>query len=190
MPILAYVLITMNSGSEKTALEQISEFKEVLTADLAIGEYDAIIKVQVDSIPSLDTFLTDRLRSLPDVFLTTTMIVTEQFHFSQADRQITHTDNPNKNKNADSHLNGCFFHIAPPKMYNGRLIIVRKSKSNSIKCLKLAFIKYILRGLRFPKQRSQATVFSGLGYTSIDRKTEPLQGFRFLKQQVPIKVSG
>ena len=79
MSILAYILITMNSGSEKKALDQISEFNEVLTADLAIGEYDAIIKVQVEDISQLDTFLTDRLRSLPDVFLTTTMIITEQF---------------------------------------------------------------------------------------------------------------
>ena len=40
---------------------------------------DAVIKVKIEDISQLDKFLTDKLRVLPDVFLTTTMIITEQF---------------------------------------------------------------------------------------------------------------
>ncbi len=77
--MLAYILITVKSGSEREFLKEVSEFKEVVEANLVIGENDAVIKVKVEDISQLDKFLTDKLRVLPDVFLTTTMIITEQF---------------------------------------------------------------------------------------------------------------
>jgi len=79
MTILAYVLITVQSGGEKEVLERISNFKEIVEANLVVGEYDAVIKVRVEDISELDKFLTDKLRALPDVFLTTTMIITKEF---------------------------------------------------------------------------------------------------------------
>ncbi len=79
MTIFAYVLITMQSGGEKKVLERISDFKEIIEANLVVGEYDAVVKVKVGDISELDTFLTDRLRALPDIFLTTTMIITKEF---------------------------------------------------------------------------------------------------------------
>lgn len=79
MTILAYVLIIMKSGTEKEVLEKVSSFDEVIEANLVIGEHDAVVKVKVEDMSQLDKFLTDKLRALPDVFLTTTMIITEQF---------------------------------------------------------------------------------------------------------------
>jgi DNA-binding Lrp family transcriptional regulator len=79
MTILAYVLITVQSGGEKKVLERLSNFKEVIEANLVVGECDAVIKVRVENISELDKFLTDELRSLPDVFLTTTIIITKEF---------------------------------------------------------------------------------------------------------------
>jgi len=79
MVLLAYVLITVKSGSERELLKEVSEFKEVLEANLVIGENDAVMKVKVEDVSQLDKFLTDKLRVLPDVFLTTTMIITEEF---------------------------------------------------------------------------------------------------------------
>lgn len=72
-------MITVNSGSEKEFLKQISEFNEVIEANLVIGENDAVIKIKVKDIVHMDQFLTEKLRVIPDVFLTTTMIITEQF---------------------------------------------------------------------------------------------------------------
>ncbi len=77
--MLAYILITVKSGSERELLREVSEFKEVVEANLVIGENDVVIKVKVEDVSQLDKFLTDKLRVLPDVFLTTTMIITEQF---------------------------------------------------------------------------------------------------------------
>ena len=79
MTILAYVLITVQSGGEKEVLKRISNLKEIIEANLVVGEYDAVVKVRVEDISKLDKFLTDKLRSLPDVFLTTTMIITREY---------------------------------------------------------------------------------------------------------------
>lgn len=76
--MLAYVLITVKSGSEREFLKGISDFKEVVEANLVIGENDVVIKIDVHDIAHMDKFLTEKLRVLPDVFLTTTMIITEQ----------------------------------------------------------------------------------------------------------------
>ena len=82
--MLAYILITVKSGSERELLKEVSEFKEVVEANLVIGENDVVIKVKVEDVSQLDKFLTDKLRVLPDVFLTTTMIITEQFKGKKA----------------------------------------------------------------------------------------------------------
>ena len=77
--MFAYILITVKSGSERDFLKAISEFTEVVEANLVIGENDIVIKVNVKDINQLDIFLTEKLRVQPDTFLTTTMIITEQF---------------------------------------------------------------------------------------------------------------
>ena len=79
MALLAYVLITVKSGSEREFLKEISKFNQVVEANLVIGESDIVIKIDVKDISHMDKFLTDKLRVIPDVFLTTTMIITEQF---------------------------------------------------------------------------------------------------------------
>jgi len=58
----------VNSGSERDFLKQISEFKEVVEANLVIGENDIVIKIQTEDITHMDQFLTDKLRILPNVF--------------------------------------------------------------------------------------------------------------------------
>ncbi len=79
MVLFAYVLVTVSSGSERDFLKQISEFSEVLEANLVIGENDVVLKIEVKDMVHMDKFLTDKLRVLPDVFLTTTMVITKQF---------------------------------------------------------------------------------------------------------------
>lgn len=78
MAINAYVLITLQSGSEKEVLKKVASFEEAVEVAMTYGEYDAIVKVRVEELSQLDKFLTDKLRSLPNVFLTTTMIAAKQ----------------------------------------------------------------------------------------------------------------
>ena len=79
MMVNAYVLITIQSGSEKGVLEKISSFEETLEVDMVYGEYDAIVKLQVDELSDLEEFLSEKLRALPNIFLTTTMIVAKRY---------------------------------------------------------------------------------------------------------------
>jgi len=84
LALLAYVLITVKSGSEREFLKEISKFNEIIEASLVIGENDIVIKIDIKDISNMDKFLTDKLRVIPDVFLTTTMIITEQFKTKKA----------------------------------------------------------------------------------------------------------
>jgi DNA-binding Lrp family transcriptional regulator len=79
MGVLAYVLITLNPGTEKDILEKISYFKEVTEVSMMYGEYDAILKVQTGDLELLNGFLTDKLRVLPDIFQTATLIVAKTY---------------------------------------------------------------------------------------------------------------
>jgi len=79
MVVLAYILVTLKSGAERDVCNKVSSFEEVIQVDELYGEYDAILKVRAEDLSHLDKFLTDKLRALPDIFLTTTMIVAKQY---------------------------------------------------------------------------------------------------------------
>ncbi len=79
MAVLAYVLVTLQSGSEKNVLKKVASFEEVEEVNLVYGEYDAMVKVLVEEMSQLDKFLTEKLRVVPDIYLTTTMIVARQY---------------------------------------------------------------------------------------------------------------
>ena len=76
--VLAYVLVTVATGSEKIVSKVISNMEEVVEVSEIYGEYDIIMKIRLPSLPELDTFLTDRIRSIADVHLTSTMIVARE----------------------------------------------------------------------------------------------------------------
>ena len=75
MSVSAYVLVTLNPGTEKNILQKVTHFDEVVKVSMMYGEYDAIIKIYAENLEQLNTFLTDKLRVLPDIFQTATLIV-------------------------------------------------------------------------------------------------------------------
>lgn len=75
MSVLAYVLVTLNPGTEKDIMKKIAFLDEVKRVSMMYGEYDAIIKVCTEDLEELNQFLTDKLRVLPDIFQTATLIV-------------------------------------------------------------------------------------------------------------------
>ena len=83
MAVLAYVLVTLNPGTEKDMLKKIAYLNEVTRVSMMYGEYDAIIKVNAESLDQLNEFLTDKLRVLPDIFQTATLIVAKT-HLSKS----------------------------------------------------------------------------------------------------------
>ena len=79
MAVLAYVLVTLNPGTEKDILKKIAYLDEVTRVSMMYGEYDAIIKVYTETLDQLNQFLTDKLRVLPDIFQTATLIVAKTY---------------------------------------------------------------------------------------------------------------
>jgi len=79
MVVVVYVTVTMKTGSEKEVLKKVLTLKEVTEVDLLYGEYDALVKVRVEDLSQLDKFLTEKLRVLPDVFQTASLIVAKQY---------------------------------------------------------------------------------------------------------------
>jgi len=78
--ITAYILITFERTpdkkySQKDLAKRLKSFDEVEEVDIVTGETDIVIKVRVGDIDELDNLIINRLRSLPGVDKTRTMIV-------------------------------------------------------------------------------------------------------------------
>jgi DNA-binding Lrp family transcriptional regulator len=79
MAIKAYVLMKVSSGTEREICKQIADFDEVLDISIIYGEFDLIAKVSVDKLESLEAFLSENIRNIPNIMLTSTMIVAREY---------------------------------------------------------------------------------------------------------------
>ena len=75
MAVFAYIFLTVTSGSERDVCKKLSKYEEVVELNEVYGEYDVILGVQVEELESLDRFITEEVRSIPNVILTYTMVV-------------------------------------------------------------------------------------------------------------------
>jgi anthranilate phosphoribosyltransferase len=79
MSIHAYVLFKVSSGSERLVCQKIIGFDEVLAAGIVYGEYDVIAKVSLQDMKALESFLSVKMRKVPNVLVTSTMIVAREY---------------------------------------------------------------------------------------------------------------
>jgi len=79
MVVKAYILLMVRSGSEHEVCRRVSQFEEVVEASVLYGEYDVAVKVYTNDLSQLDRFLTEKLREIPDIFRSSTMIVARQY---------------------------------------------------------------------------------------------------------------
>jgi DNA-binding Lrp family transcriptional regulator len=77
--VQAYVLFKVSSGMEKEVSKSLAELDEVQVASITYGEYDVIAKITVNDLHTLEDFLSDRIRKVPSVILTSTMIIAQEF---------------------------------------------------------------------------------------------------------------
>lgn len=77
--VQAYVLFKVSSGSEREVCEKIASFDEVLIVSIIYGEYDLLAKISVPSMEVLEEFLAEKIRKVPSVILTSTMIVAREY---------------------------------------------------------------------------------------------------------------
>jgi len=79
MAVLAYVLFKVSSGSERDVCQKLIEFDEVLHADIIFGEYDVVAKIATLELSNLEEFISLKIRNVPNVLVTSTMIVSREY---------------------------------------------------------------------------------------------------------------
>jgi len=79
MSVSAYVLFKVASGTETEVAQKIAEFDDVIQADVVFGEYDVIAKVAIADLEKLQDFVSDKIKTVPDVLVTTTMIISKEY---------------------------------------------------------------------------------------------------------------
>ncbi|MCJ7560454.1 Lrp/AsnC ligand binding domain-containing protein [Candidatus Bathyarchaeota archaeon] len=79
MAVLAYVLFKVSSGTEREVCQKLVEFDEVLQADIIFGEYDVIAKVATQDLGKLEEFVSQKVRNVPNVLVTSTMIISREY---------------------------------------------------------------------------------------------------------------
>lgn len=77
--IKAYIMLNIKSGAEDKVCEKLVKYEEVEEIAIIYGEYDAIIKVKTTDMKTLDTFIIQKLRSIPNIFLTATMLIAKHY---------------------------------------------------------------------------------------------------------------
>lgn len=78
MTVKAYILVNVSTGTEDEVSNALVEFDEVEEVSTIYGEYDAIIKVAAKDMNDLDDFISSKLRSVPNIFMTSTMIIARE----------------------------------------------------------------------------------------------------------------
>ena len=79
MVVYAYVLLKVSSGTERDVCQKIITFNEVMQADIIFGEYDVIAKISAPDLNALEDFLSQKIRNVPSVILTSTMIIGREY---------------------------------------------------------------------------------------------------------------
>jgi len=79
MAILAYVLFKVSSGTEREVCQKLIEFGEVVQAGIIFGEYDVVAKVATQDLDKLEEFVSQKVRNVPNVLVTSTMIISREY---------------------------------------------------------------------------------------------------------------
>jgi DNA-binding Lrp family transcriptional regulator len=79
MAVLAYILFKVGSGTEREVAQKLIEFDEVLQADIIFGEYDVLAKMSTEDLESLEDFVSEKIRTVPNVLVTSTMIISREY---------------------------------------------------------------------------------------------------------------
>jgi len=79
MSVKAYIMINVKTGTEDEVCKELVKFEEVEEVATIYGEYDAVIRVRAEDMSHLDRLITERLRGMPNIFLTATMLIAKKY---------------------------------------------------------------------------------------------------------------
>ncbi|MGD8545607.1 MAG: Lrp/AsnC ligand binding domain-containing protein [Candidatus Bathyarchaeota archaeon] len=73
------MLFKVSSGSEREVSKKIADFDEVTVVGIIFGEYDLIAKVSITSLEALEEFIDVKIRTVPNILVTSTMIIAREY---------------------------------------------------------------------------------------------------------------
>ena len=73
--MLCYVQIMLDSAKEQEIFETLRDMKEVKEVHILFGEWDMMAKLELSSPEALGSFVMEKVRPIPGVKYTSTMIV-------------------------------------------------------------------------------------------------------------------
>lgn len=74
--ITAFILIIMKSGDENKVIEKLKTDPRVKEVYKVYGEYDVIVKIEVEGVSGLNDFRDKVLRKIREVVMSETLITT------------------------------------------------------------------------------------------------------------------
>jgi len=72
--VVAFVLIMSKTGHEREVLNELNRLNEVKEASIVFGDYDIIAKLEASDMAKINEVLLNRIRKIPNVSMTTTLI--------------------------------------------------------------------------------------------------------------------
>ena len=79
MSVKAYIMINVKTGTEDDVCVKVLKLNEVEEAAAIYGEFDLILKVKAKDMNHLDKLIVDKLRGIPDILLTATMLIAKEY---------------------------------------------------------------------------------------------------------------
>jgi len=73
--VQAYILVKVEAGKDEETFSEIAKLSNVSKANSTYGIYDLIIAVEFSKIEELDEFVFNKVRKIPGVKETATMII-------------------------------------------------------------------------------------------------------------------
>jgi DNA-binding Lrp family transcriptional regulator len=73
----AIILVQTEIGAETRVMEELLKIPEVKEVYIVYGTYDIVVKVEAEALEKIRDIVTNKIRRLPDIRTTVTMIVVE-----------------------------------------------------------------------------------------------------------------
>ena len=72
--VTCYTLVTVQPSKDFQIIDEIKSFSQVKEVITTYGEYDMILKIEVENLDALDSFIFTKLRAVDGIESTTTLI--------------------------------------------------------------------------------------------------------------------
>jgi DNA-binding Lrp family transcriptional regulator len=74
----AYILVNCTMGSEETIINEIAKISDVKEVRGTYGVHDIFVKVKSDNTETLNHTITSKIRKVPGIISTVTLVVIEE----------------------------------------------------------------------------------------------------------------